>query len=157
MIKVNGTNFNRKWDNYSEIILLSDRLVIKAFKYTFLQKGHTIKIDPYQVSKLLMCQMVIPGRQRIHANFGENHLLNYLVSQHVSEPAANQNIHLQCVSLVVQLNSPHTGHLLSIPLQANLAITRERNQCFLSPMSQHSRKNKKTLAQNTKDGVGRAV
>lgn len=75
-------------------ILLNDHLVIKAFKYAFLWKEGSGKIDPYFVSKLLMCQAVSPSRQRISANFGGKHLLNYVASQHVSEPAANQNLYL---------------------------------------------------------------
>lgn len=93
-------------------ILLSDHLVIKAFKYTFLWKGHSSKIDPYSISKLLMCQMVSPSRQRISANFGGNHLLNYLVSQHVSEPVANQNLTCSMYLLLyIEIHSTLTEHL----------------------------------------------
>lgn len=100
--------------------MLSDHLVIKAFKYAFLWKEGSGKIDPYSVSKLLMCQMVSPSRQKISANFEGKHLLNYLVSQHVSEPAANQNLHLQHVSCFAIKFNPHS---MSISLNSRSVIS----------------------------------
>lgn len=139
-----GKIIAQKW------ILLSDHLVIKAFKYAFLWKEGSGKIDPYSVSKLLMCQ-IAPEAENFYKLWGKTSSKLLSVTTCVKTSSQSKSPPTTCIFCFAIKFTPH---LLSISLSVRAALSpRTETQWCLASKRNHTLKKiliKKKNTNNTR-------